>query len=93
MTRCSVTRTGLFRFLSFRASDPLLFVVLENKKDLSLTSYAAVFEPGTHRKLTRWHVLSMPYGRMRTYHPYLLDREYYELPQLPTEFEMELKRK
>lgn len=93
MTRCSATHTGRFRFLSFRASDPLLLVVLENRQDFYLTSYAAVFEPGTHRKLTRWHALPMPRGRMRSYHPYLLARGYYELPQLPREFEAELRRK
>ncbi|QFP78548.1 hypothetical protein [Deinococcus sp. AJ005] len=93
LARCSVDRAGRPRPLGFRASDPVLLVVLPDKRDQGMTSYAALFEPGTHRKLTRWHALPMPYGRMRSFHPSLLNSAYYEMPQLPEEFEADLQRR
>ncbi|WP_189093689.1 hypothetical protein [Deinococcus ruber] len=91
IARCSVDRAGRPRPLSFRASDPLLLVVLFDHPIDGF--YAALFDPKTHRKLTRWHSLPRPYIHMRSYHPYLLTHPYYERPHLPAELEDDLRRK
>lgn len=52
VTRCFRDERGRPRPLSFRASAPLLVVHLMDRVRPGMQSYAAVFTPGDHRKLT-----------------------------------------
>ncbi|RTR30826.1 spermidine synthase family protein [Deinococcus radiophilus] len=85
ITHCS-------RPLSFRASEPLLVAFVQEPGYNNPRSYAAVFTPGDHERLTPWTpttgYLAQPSGT--AYTPYLwpvpgLDTVYPVLPALPPE--------
>lgn len=102
---CSRDKAGRPRMLSFRASTPLLLAYRESKSQEN-GGYAALFDPKTGQKLTRWHTLSGEnnvYFLMRNYHPYDLIGElshlfsrmqlysYNQVTRLPTEFYADLR--
>ncbi|GAA5511672.1 hypothetical protein Dcar01_00384 [Deinococcus carri] len=94
VTRCFQDARGRPRPLSFRASAPLLVVHLMERVRPGMQSYAAVFTPGDHRKLTPWMRAEPPYGQLRPHKPYFFPGwvVYPELPTLPPALARELER-